>query len=113
MPKQKAPLRPTLNPAAPRRRTQKRDDPRLHVRPIQSRYIEPEGVERDGGRGIILHGAEGPVERESFEEPRPGERHQFRLVVSPETPPSSISPTAFAGTWAVSRSSAGSSSGPL
>jgi type IV secretory pathway VirD2 relaxase len=51
---------------------------RLHLR-----YIEREGVEPDGSKGI-LYGADGPVQRQTFEEPRLGEAHQFRLVVSPE-----------------------------
>jgi type IV secretory pathway VirD2 relaxase len=47
------------------------------------RYIERDGVEKDGSAGV-LYGREGPVPRERFEEPRLGERHQFRFIVSPE-----------------------------
>jgi type IV secretory pathway VirD2 relaxase len=47
------------------------------------RYIEREGVEKDGSRGR-LYGPEGPAAREVFEQPRMGERHQFRFIVSPE-----------------------------
>ncbi|HEV3192345.1 MAG TPA: hypothetical protein VGY54_17660, partial [Polyangiaceae bacterium] len=47
------------------------------------RYIEREGVEKDGSPGR-LYGPEGPVAREVFEQPRVGERHQFRFIVSPE-----------------------------
>jgi type IV secretory pathway VirD2 relaxase len=47
------------------------------------RYIERDGVEKDGSPGR-LYGPEGPVAREAFEEPRLGERHQFRFIVSPE-----------------------------
>ncbi|MGH7437448.1 MAG: DUF3363 domain-containing protein [Polyangiaceae bacterium] len=32
----------------------------------------------------MLYGPEGPVERRVFEEPRLGEKHQFRFIVSPE-----------------------------
>ena len=32
----------------------------------------------------MLYGPEGPVARETFEQPRLGERHQFRFIVSPE-----------------------------
>ena len=46
-------------------------------------YIEREGVEKDGSKGV-LYGAEGPASRKAFEEPLPGEKHQFRLIVSPE-----------------------------
>ncbi|MGH7435855.1 MAG: DUF3363 domain-containing protein, partial [Polyangiaceae bacterium] len=47
------------------------------------RYIERDGVEKDGSPGV-LYGPDGPVAREAFEEPRLGERHQFRFIVSPE-----------------------------
>jgi type IV secretory pathway VirD2 relaxase len=47
------------------------------------RYIERDGVEKDGSPGV-LYGPEGPVARETFEQPRIGERHQFRFIVSPE-----------------------------
>jgi type IV secretory pathway VirD2 relaxase len=47
------------------------------------RYIERDGVEKDGAKGA-LYGADGPVRRRTFEEPRFGEKHQFRLIVSPE-----------------------------
>ena len=47
------------------------------------RYIEREGVEKDGSPGR-LYGPEGAVPREVFEQPRLGERHQFRFIVSPE-----------------------------
>src|SRR5579859_5627328 len=47
------------------------------------RYIEREGVEKDGSPGR-LYGPEGPVPREVFEQPRLGEKHQFRFIVSPE-----------------------------
>jgi type IV secretory pathway VirD2 relaxase len=50
----------------------------LHVR-----YIERDGVERDGSKGV-LYGPDGPVRARVFEQPRPGEKHQFRLIVSPE-----------------------------
>jgi len=47
------------------------------------RYIERDGVEKDGSPGR-LYGPEGPAARETFEQPRLGERHQFRFIVSPE-----------------------------
>ena len=47
------------------------------------RYIERDGVEKDGSPGV-LYGPEGPVPRETVEQPRLGERHQFRFIVSPE-----------------------------
>jgi hypothetical protein len=40
-------------------------------------------VEKDGSKAV-LHDADGSVRREIFEEPRLGERHQFRFIVSPE-----------------------------
>jgi type IV secretory pathway VirD2 relaxase len=46
-------------------------------------YIERDGVERDGSPGK-LYGADGRVERAALEEPRLGEKHQIRLIVSPE-----------------------------
>ncbi|HXX68678.1 MAG TPA: DUF3363 domain-containing protein [Polyangiaceae bacterium] len=61
---------------------------RLRARGAQAaarhlRYIERDGVEKDGSPGV-LYGPEGPVARETFEQPRFGERHQFRFIVSPE-----------------------------
>jgi type IV secretory pathway VirD2 relaxase len=50
---------------------------------LHLRYIERDGVERDGSKGV-LYGPEGPVRRETFEQPRLQERHLFRLIVSPE-----------------------------
>jgi type IV secretory pathway VirD2 relaxase len=50
----------------------------LHVR-----YIERDGVEKDGSKGK-LYDAQGIVRARVFEQPRPGEKHQFRFIVSPE-----------------------------
>jgi len=50
---------------------------------LHLRYIQRDGVERDGSPGV-LYGPEGPVPAERFEQPRPGEKHQFRFIVSPE-----------------------------
>jgi type IV secretory pathway VirD2 relaxase len=47
------------------------------------RYIERDGVEKDGAPGV-LYGPDGPAAREKFEQPRIRERHQFRFIVSPE-----------------------------
>jgi type IV secretory pathway VirD2 relaxase len=47
------------------------------------RYIERDGVEKDGSPGV-LYGPDGPVVRETFEGPHLGERHQFRFILSPE-----------------------------
>ncbi|MGH7438309.1 MAG: DUF3363 domain-containing protein [Polyangiaceae bacterium] len=50
---------------------------------LHLRYIERDGVEKDGSKGQ-LYTADGPARVEAFDEPRKGERHQFRLIVSPE-----------------------------
>jgi type IV secretory pathway VirD2 relaxase len=50
---------------------------------LHLRYIERDGVERDGSKGV-LYAADGPVRAESFDQPRVGEKHQFRFIVSPE-----------------------------
>jgi type IV secretory pathway VirD2 relaxase len=50
---------------------------------LHLRYIERDGVERDGSKGV-LYDADGAVDGRAFEEPRPGEKHQFRLIISPE-----------------------------
>jgi type IV secretory pathway VirD2 relaxase len=50
----------------------------LHVR-----YIERDGVEKDGSKGV-LYDAKGRASAEAFEQPRDGEKHQFRIIVSPE-----------------------------
>jgi type IV secretory pathway VirD2 relaxase len=47
------------------------------------RYIERDGVEKDGSPGV-LYGPDGRVSRGRFEQPRLGEQHQFRFIVSPE-----------------------------
>ena len=51
---------------------------RLHLR-----YIERDGVDEDGSKGVF-YDADGPARRATFEQPRIGEQHQFRLIVSPE-----------------------------
>jgi type IV secretory pathway VirD2 relaxase len=50
---------------------------------LHLRYIERDGVEKDGSKGRFYSG-EGPTRLETLDEPRKGERHQFRLIVSPE-----------------------------
>ena len=50
---------------------------------LHLRYIERDGVERDGSKGR-LYDADGAVDGRAFEQPRPGEKHQFRIIVSPE-----------------------------
>ncbi|HXX67215.1 MAG TPA: DUF3363 domain-containing protein [Polyangiaceae bacterium] len=46
-------------------------------------YIARDGVERSGGRGV-LYGPEGPALAAAFRTPRPREKRQFRLTISPE-----------------------------
>lgn len=46
-------------------------------------YIERDGVERDGSEGR-LYGAGETVDRAALVDAIPGERHQFRFIVSPE-----------------------------
>jgi hypothetical protein len=50
---------------------------------LHLRYIEREGVEKDGSKGV-LYTDDGPARVDTFEQPRRGEPHQFRLIVSPE-----------------------------
>jgi type IV secretory pathway VirD2 relaxase len=50
---------------------------------LHLRYIERDGVEEDGTKGV-LYDQSGVVRAETFEEPRTGEKHQFRIIVSPE-----------------------------
>jgi hypothetical protein len=50
---------------------------------LHLRYIERDGVERDGSKGV-LYNADGPARADSFEQPRFDEKHQFRLIVAPE-----------------------------
>jgi type IV secretory pathway VirD2 relaxase len=50
---------------------------------LHLRYIERDGVEKDGSKGM-LYGADGPASAASFLQPRLGEKHQFRIIVSPE-----------------------------
>ena len=46
-------------------------------------YLERDGVERDDGPGG-LYGAVGSVDHSAFEQDASGEKHQFRIVLSPE-----------------------------
>jgi type IV secretory pathway VirD2 relaxase len=46
-------------------------------------YIERDGGGKDG-LPAVLYGPDGPVPRARFEQPRIGETHQFRFMVSPE-----------------------------
>jgi type IV secretory pathway VirD2 relaxase len=50
---------------------------------LHLKYIERDGVEKDGSKGV-LYAADGPASAEALNEPRLGERHQFRIIVSPE-----------------------------
>ncbi len=50
---------------------------------LHLRYIERAGVEKDGSKGVA-YAADGPARVETFEQPRAGERHQFRFILSPE-----------------------------
>ena len=50
---------------------------------LHLRYIERDGVEKDGSKGV-LYDADGPARTEAFEEPRKGEKHQFRIILAPE-----------------------------
>lgn len=50
---------------------------------LHLRYIARDGVEKDGTDGR-LYGPDGPAELRDFEAPRAGEKHQFRLILSPE-----------------------------
>jgi type IV secretory pathway VirD2 relaxase len=46
-------------------------------------YIERDGAGKDGSPAV-LYGPDGPLPRARFEQPRIGETHQFRFMVSPE-----------------------------
>jgi type IV secretory pathway VirD2 relaxase len=50
---------------------------------LHLRYIQREGVEKEGSKGV-LYDADGPARPGVFEQPRLGEKHQFRLIISPE-----------------------------
>jgi type IV secretory pathway VirD2 relaxase len=50
---------------------------------LHLRYIERAGVEKDGSKGVA-YAADGPARVETFEQPRAGEPHQFRFILSPE-----------------------------
>ncbi|HVV53299.1 MAG TPA: DUF3363 domain-containing protein, partial [Polyangia bacterium] len=47
------------------------------------KYLERDGVERDGSPGR-LYGADEGFDRDAFRAPLPGEQRQFRFIVSPE-----------------------------
>ena len=48
------------------------------------RYIEREGVDRQGGQGRAYGAATDEADTAAFEERGRGDRHQFRFIVSPE-----------------------------
>jgi type IV secretory pathway VirD2 relaxase len=48
------------------------------------RYIEREGVDRDGGKGLAYGAMTDQAVLSDFEERGRGDRHQFRFIVSPE-----------------------------
>jgi type IV secretory pathway VirD2 relaxase len=50
---------------------------------LHLRYIQRDGVERDGRKGV-LYDAQGEARAAAFEQPRFDEKHQFRIIVSPE-----------------------------
>ncbi len=50
---------------------------------LHLRYIERDGVNKDGSKGFLYSG-DGPLRAETFDQPRRGEKHQFRIIVSPE-----------------------------
>lgn len=51
------------------------------------RYIEREGVDRDGGKGHAYGPTTDHADLADFEERGRGDRHQFRFIVSPEDAP--------------------------
>jgi type IV secretory pathway VirD2 relaxase len=58
--------------------TYDQDAARLHLK-----YLERDGVERDGSPGKLF-GQDAGFARDTFGEPIPGEQRQFRFIVSPE-----------------------------
>lgn len=60
----------------------KRSSPRSTARHL--RYIERDGVTREGGWGQLYGPANDDVDAKAFEDRVRGDRHQFRLIVSPE-----------------------------
>jgi type IV secretory pathway VirD2 relaxase len=60
----------------------KRSSPRSTARHL--RYIERDGVTREGGLGRLYGPAKDEVDAKAFEERVRGDRHQFRFIVSPE-----------------------------
>jgi type IV secretory pathway VirD2 relaxase len=60
----------------------KRSSPRSTARHL--RYIERDGVTREGGPGRVYGPAKDDVDAKAFEERVRDDRHQFRFIVSPE-----------------------------
>jgi type IV secretory pathway VirD2 relaxase len=48
------------------------------------RYIQREGVGRDGEPGQVYDRIDDPADRQAFEERSTGDRHQFRFIIAPE-----------------------------
>ncbi len=60
----------------------KRSSPRSTARHL--RYIERDGVTREGGPGQLYGPSKDEVDAKTFEERVRGDRHQFRFIISPE-----------------------------
>lgn len=52
---------------------------RLHLK-----YVEREGVDKDGGKGVLYNGKESALSSDDFLERSENDPHQFRFIVSPE-----------------------------
>jgi len=50
---------------------------------LHLKYVEREGVEQDGSKGI-LYGSRDGFDRDSMSKELPGEQNQFRFIISPE-----------------------------
>lgn len=59
---------------------------KAHTRSTEQhlRYLERDGVKRDGDRGQLFSATSDAADRREFEERIQGDRHQFRVVISPE-----------------------------
>ncbi len=51
---------------------------------LHLRYIQRDGVAREGGRGVLYGAETDHVDGRAFEERSRGDRHHFRFIISPE-----------------------------
>lgn len=56
----------------------------IHVSRVYQSYVERDGVSREGGHGRFYDATHGELDKSQFQERQLHDRHEFRVIVSPE-----------------------------